>query len=127
MYKKIFVGLLVFGVLTAILAACSIRDEASAPAGPEAHMSGASFVQSSVTLKKGDMLTLVDDVPVQHIIKNGTWKGNIPQTNVESGAPTVNVTLNGNDSATIGPFNTSGTFQLYCTIHPGMNLTVTVQ
>jgi plastocyanin len=73
------------------------------------------------------MLTLIDDSSAQHIIKNGTWNGNTPQPKNEPGAPTVDVTLNGNDSATIGPFNTAGTFQLYCTIHPGMNLTVNVQ
>ena len=127
MFKKILVGLLVFSLLTAILAACSIYDEASVPKGPEAHMAGASFLVSSVNVKKGDMLTLVDDSSAQHIIKNGTWEGNTQKPATESGAPTVNVTLNGNDSAPIGPFNTAGKFQLYCTIHPGMNLTVNVQ
>ncbi len=126
MYKKIFIGLLVFGLLTTILAACAIYDQSSIII-PEAHMAGASFVQSSVTINKGDMLKLVDDAAAQHIIKNGTWNGNTPQPKTESGAPTVDVTTNGNDSATIGPFNTSGTFQLYCTIHPGMNLTVVVK
>ena len=125
MYKKIFVGLLVFGLLTTILAACAIRDEAGT-SGPTAHMSNATFVQSSVTINKGESLTLVDDVPVQHFIKNGTWNGNTQQLKTESGAPTVDLTFNGNDSAPIGPFNTSGTFQLLCTIHPGMNLTVIV-
>ena len=126
MYKKIFIGLLVFGLMTTILAACAIYDQSST-SGPEAHMAGASFTQTSVTINKGAMLTLVDDVAVQHIIKNGTWNGNTPQPKTESGAPTVDVTLNGNDSAAIGPFNTAGTFQLYCTIHPGMNLTVVVK
>ena len=126
MYKKILVGLLIFSVLTVILASCAIYDEASVPKGPEAHMAAASFIQSSVTIKKGDSLTLVDDSSAKHIINNGTWNGNTPNTKVESGAPAVNVTLNGNDSATVGPFNTSGKFQLYCTIHPGMNLTVNV-
>jgi plastocyanin len=90
-------------------------------------MAGASFIQSSVNLKKGDMLTLVDDATAEHIIKNGTWEGNTPKLETEPGAPTVNVTFNGNDSNTIGPFNTAGAFQLLCTIHPGMNLTVNVQ
>ncbi len=126
MYKKIFVGLLVCGLLTTILAACAIRDEAGT-SGPTAHMSNATFVQTSVTINKGDTLTLVDDVPVEHIIKNGTWKGTTPQSATESGAPTIDLTFNGNDSAPVGPFNTSGTFQLYCTIHPGMNLTVIVK
>ena len=90
-------------------------------------MAGASFLVSSVNLKKGDMLTLVDDASAEHIIKNGTWEGNTPKPGTEPGAPNVDVTLNGNDSATIGPFNTAGTFQIFCTIHPGMNLTVNVQ
>ena len=127
MYKKILVGFLVFGLLTAMLTACSIYDEATVPQGPQAHMAGASFLETSVNVKKGDMLTLVDDATAQHIIKNGTWNGNTAVPKTESAAPTVDVTLNGNDSATIGPFNTSGAFQLYCTIHPGMNLTVNVQ
>ncbi len=127
MSKKILVGFLVFSLLTVMLAACSIYDEAAAPKGPEVHMAGASFIQSSVNIKKGDMLTLVDDSSAQHIITNGTWDGNTPKPGIESGAPTVNVTLNGNDSVTIGPFNTAGTFHLYCTIHLGMNLTVNVQ
>jgi plastocyanin len=126
MYKKIFIGLLVFGLLTTILTACAIYDQSSVSV-PAAHMAGATFTQSSVTIKKGDMLKLVDDAAAQHIIKNGTWKGSTPEPKTESGAPTVDVTLNGNDSSTIGPFNTSGTFQLYCTIHPGMNLTVIVK
>src|SRR5258708_13420706 len=68
MYKKILVGLLVFGLLTTILAACAIRDEAGT-SGPEAHMGSATFVQTSVTINKGDSLTLVDDVAVYQIIK----------------------------------------------------------
>ncbi len=127
MSKKILVGFFVFSLLTVMLAACSVYDEASVPTGPEVHMAGASFLQSSINIKKGDMLTLIDDSSAQHIIQNGTWVGSTPKPGTESGAPTVNVTLNGNDSATIGPFNTAGTFQLYCTIHLGMNLTVIVQ
>ena len=127
MYKKIIVGFLVVSLFTTMLAACAIYDEANVPQGPSAHMSGASFHVSSVNVKKGQMLTLIDESSAQHIIKNGTWNGNTPVTKTEPGAPTVNVTFNGNDSSAIGPFNTAGTFQLYCTIHPGMNLTVNVQ
>ena len=127
MYKKILVGFLLFSMLTTLLAACAVYDQASVPQGPSAHMAGASFLVSSVNVKKGEMLNLVNDSSAEHIIKNGTWNGNTPQTKSEAGAPTVNVTLNGNDSATVGPFNTAGSYQLLCTIHPGMNLTVNVQ
>lgn len=127
MYRKLFLGICVFTVLAAILAACSIHDVSTQPTGPTVHMGGANFNQPSITIKKGDSLTLVDDVAVQHIIKNGTWQGTTQKPGAESGAPPVDVTLNGNDNATVGPFNTAGTFHLYCTIHPGMNLTVVVQ
>ena len=127
MYKKILVGFLLFSMLTTLLAACAVYDQASVPQGPSAHMAGASFLVSSVNVKKGEMLNLVNNSSAEHIIKNGTWNGNTPQTKSEAGAPSVNVTLNGNDSATVGPFNTAGTYQLLCTIHPGMNLTVNVQ
>jgi plastocyanin len=127
MYKKILVGFLVFSLLTTMLAACAIYDEASVPQGPQVHMGATNFLQSSVNIPKGKMLTLIDDSTAEHIIKNGTWNGNTPQPKTESGAPTVDETFNGNDNASIGPFNTAGTFQLYCTIHPGMNLTVMVQ
>ena len=49
MYKKVLVGLLVFGVLTALLAACSIRDE-TASTGPAVHMGGANFIVYSFWL-----------------------------------------------------------------------------
>ncbi len=126
MYKKILVGLVLFGILTTTIAACGIYDESSAPTGPTVHMGGANFLQSSITISKGQSIDLIDDVAVEHIIKNGTWNGNNQVLKAEPGAPTVNVTFNGNDTNSIGPFNTSGTFKLLCTVHPNMNLTVTV-
>lgn len=127
MHKKMIGGLVVFALLTILMGACGIRDTGNAPAGPTAHMGNAAFVPDTVTIKKGDMLTLVDDVAVPHTIKNGSWVNGQAKAAQESGAPTVNQNFNGNDTATVGPFNTAGKFQLYCTIHPGMNLTVTVQ
>jgi plastocyanin len=47
----------------------------------------------------------------------------------EPGAPTVsNVQFtSAGQSQSIGPFNTAGAFHFYCSVHSGMNLTVTVQ
>lgn len=126
MYKKVLVGLVLCGILTTTIAACGIYDQSSIPTGPTVHMVGANFLQSSITINKGQSIDLIDDVAVQHIIKNGTWNGNNQVLKTEAGAPSVNVTFNGNDSNMIGPFNTSGTFKLLCTVHPNMNLTVTV-
>lgn len=126
MYKKLLVGVALLAILTTVLAACSIHDTGG-PSGPTAHMGNANFVQTSVTISKGQTLTLIDDVAVTHIIANGTWDNGAAKSAKESGAPNYNQTFNGNDSSPLGPFTTSGTFHYYCTVHPGMNLTVTVQ
>jgi plastocyanin len=91
-------------------------------------MGDMNFLQSSVTIRKGEKLTLTDDSAVTHIIANGSWDGSTPKSASEQGAPEVkNVNISGTTSQTLGPFTTAGTFHLYCTIHPGMNLTVIVQ
>jgi plastocyanin len=91
------------------------------------HMGIASFSQPTVTIAKGSMLKLVDDGSYLHIITNGTWDGTTPKPASEPGAPAVkNIQVNGG-SITIGPFNTVGTFSLYCTVHPDMTLKVVVQ
>ena len=126
--KKLTAVFVFFSLMTVLIAACSGSSGDGSVSGPAVHMNDTNFVQSSITIKKGDKLTLIDDVAVTHVIENGMWNSNgIAIPKLESGAPTVNATFNGNDSQTIGPFNTAGTYHLYCTIHSGMNLTVKVQ
>lgn len=88
-----------------------------------------NFSPTSITIKKGDSITLNNQAGVTHIISNGSWNGNTPSPKTESGAPVVsNLMISSpNETKTIGPFNTAGTFHYYCSVHPGMNLTVTVQ
>src|SRR5258708_14660017 len=126
MYKKISFVLLVFGLMTALLTACSIKDEPGGTSSPQVHMTGFNFMQDSITINKGETLTLVNDVAAPHHITNGSWIRATPAPKTERGAPRVDRTFNGNDSAPIGPFTTTGTFHLYCTIHAFMNLTVIV-
>ena len=90
-------------------------------------MGSVDFIQHEVTIHKGEMLNLIDDASSTHIITNGSWVNGVQEPAKEPGAPTVNQTYVGNDSAPIGPFTTAGTFYLYCTIHVNMNLTVIVQ
>ncbi|HEY0755222.1 MAG TPA: plastocyanin/azurin family copper-binding protein [Ktedonobacteraceae bacterium] len=125
MYKKFLVGIALLAILSTVLAACSIHDTA-AISGTAIHMGNANFTQSSVNVKKGDSVTFVDDVAVEHIITNGTWKNGVAAASKENGALSYNQTFNGNDSNALGPFTTSGTFHYYCTLHPGMNLTIVV-
>ncbi len=92
------------------------------------HLAAASFAPDIIALHKGDTLTIVDDAPVPHNITNGTWSAdNKPVPGVEPGAPIIkNVAVN-NTTATVGPFTTPGIYHIYCTIHPGMTLTIIVQ
>lgn|SRR6185312_16402767 len=91
-----------------------------------AHMAATDFVKNCVNVSKGSMLNLVDDGQYVHILDNGSWVNGNAQPAKEPGAPTINnVMFNGNSSQ-VGPFNTAGTFHIYCSVHVGMNLTVNV-
>lgn len=92
-----------------------------------AHMAATDFAQKCVNVTKGAMLNLVDDGQYLHILANGSWVNSSPQPANEAGAPTVNnVQVNGG-STSIGPFNTAGTFHIYCSVHVNMNLTINVK
>ena len=128
MLKKLFVILGVSCVITALLVACGSGSNANAGPNP-VHMSGTNFVQNSITVKKGERITLInDDLFGSHTIANGTWENGTAKPAREAGAPNVkDMNIGGNSSATIGPLTTAGTFKLYCTVHAGMNLTVIVE
>lgn len=96
-------------------------------ASSEVKMDLTQFAPVSITIKKGESIKFVNSSLVPHTIENGTWNNGTPNPVVETGAPKVKELLNSNDTKIVGPFTTAGTFQLYCTLHPGMNLTVTVQ
>lgn len=128
--KKLIMAFFVISALTLTLAACSGSTPPNGSGSSSAntvHMNDNNFVQSSVTIKKGESLTIIDDTAATHILQNGSWDNGTAKPTKESGAPMVNATFNGNDTQTVGPFTTAGTFHIYCTIHPDMNLTVTVQ
>lgn len=128
MFKKLCVLLVLWSVIALLLVACGTADPTASTTGNTVHMNDAQFVQASITIKKGERLTLIDDALTPHIIANGTWEQGTAHPAREPGAPQVkDVQINGNSSQTIGPFTTAGTFKLYCTIHSGMNLTVVVQ
>lgn len=94
---------------------------------PAIHLGVSTFEQSTVTISKGSKLLLIDDGQFPHILRNGIWVNNSPHPATEPGAPSVqNLNVNGN-TVEVGPFSTAGTFHIYCTIHPGMNLTIVVQ
>jgi len=125
MYKQRVIGLLLLALLTIVLAACG--GGASTATGPTVKLDAANFLQESITIKKGESLTFINETTAPHVIANGTWADGAAQPGVESGAPPVNVNIAAHGSATTPPFETTGIFELYCPIHPTMNLTVMVE
>ena len=125
MRKKLFAMLGLSCIIAVLLVACGSDSNGPNPV----HMDAGNFVQNSITIKKGESITLINDnLFVAHTIANGTWENSTAHTAREASAPEINdVKIDGNSSATIGPFTTAGTFKLYCTVHAGMNLTVIVQ
>lgn len=139
--KKILMTLLmllVFGSLTVMLIACG-EDRGTGGTGETGgttaagdtvtvHTNAMSFEQSSVTIRTGQDLQLMNDGSAMHIIDLGTWQQGVAKPEQEPDAPQVHSEqLNGNGSLTLGPWTKPGTYQLYCPVHPNMNLTVVVQ
>ena len=112
-----------------IVAANPQASSASSTTGePTVHMGSVNFVQNVVLVPKGSKLLLVNDTTVEHILQNGSWTSSgTVVTLAEPGAPVLHNLDSKGGSLEIGPFNTSGLFHIYCTIHQGMNLTIVVQ
>jgi plastocyanin len=124
----IVIGFLLLGALVQPSTTTAATNATTTTNGvPTVHMGATNFDRTSVTLAKGSKLLLVDDGSFLHILANGSWQNGQPQTAQEAGAPAVNnVQVNGK-SIVIGPFNTAGSYHIYCEVHQGMNLTVVVQ
>jgi plastocyanin len=124
MVKKRLTLLLTGSIVSLVLLACGSMSGSGGQAN-EVHM---SLLQTSITIKKGESVTLINDHFTPHIIANGTWESGTAKPAREPGAPVVNdLRIESRRSGSIGPFTTAGTFQFYCTLHANMNLTVIVQ
>ncbi|HEX8983337.1 MAG TPA: hypothetical protein VF792_11235 [Ktedonobacterales bacterium] len=103
---------------------------ASVTSGTEVvHLTSDKFAPNIIALHTGETLTVIDDVPVPHILVNGSWSASNPnqaQPATEAGAPVINNVELNNNTKVVGPFATAGTYHIYCSVHPGMNLTVIV-
>lgn len=108
------------------LAGCSGSQERSAPADAIV-MTTNSFEPAARTVKQGGSITLFNQTRgALHILVNGDRGA----TRVEPGAPSFGG-ASGHRSErgevwTTPIWSTPGTFHVTCTIHPTMNLTVTV-
>lgn len=129
--KKMFGMFALLILLTTLIVACggTSGGGGGTSSNNTVNQTASTFSPDTITIKKGQSITLNNQTATTHIISNGTWNGNTPAPKVETGAPVMsNVLFNAvNEAKTVGPFNTAGTYHYYCSVHPGMNLTVTVQ
>ena len=91
-------------------------------------MDAGSFLTTSLTIKKGSTITFIND-PQRgslHIL----IVGKDGQENSEAGAADLGGIsghrIDTGDGWTTPPWTTAGTYHIACTIHPRMNLLVTV-
>jgi plastocyanin len=92
---------------------------AEAEAGAKVSMKDIAFNPSNVTVAKGGSVTWTNDESVGHDVT----KESGPGPDFKSGDPGA---LNGGDTFT-QKFDTAGTVKYVCTVHPGMEGTVTVK
>lgn len=117
-------------------AACGGSDEPSGTTGGTATKPGAtvkmpllSFDPVDVTVKVGESVTWVNENGIAHTLEQGTYevdKGTGLRTSEKSdGAFTLDVAKKGDTVSFTYP--KAGTFTYFCTIHKGMNGSVTVE
>ncbi len=121
--KRWLLVLVALGLLSVFLVACGGSENTVSVSTDTMN-----FAQSSITLKKGQSLQVNNTASDMHILGLGRWQNGVAQPEQEPGAPSFNdLQLSGNSSVTIGPWNTLGTYSVYCSIHTNMMLTVIVQ
>jgi len=100
------------------------------PSGPVDHveMDATNFAVSAVTIKAGVPFKFVDptDTGGLHIICTGHNGKCIANADAPSELADPGFTINPGDTKTV-TFDKAGTYQVACTVHPDMNLTITVQ
>ncbi|HVB25473.1 MAG TPA: plastocyanin/azurin family copper-binding protein [Ktedonobacteraceae bacterium] len=116
-------------VLTLVIACGGISTNVTSNNPNTVKLEGQSFATSSITISKGSTITFLDDP------NNGALHilviGQDGQQESEQGAPdfggAAGQRVDIGDTWTTPPWNTAGTYHVACTVHPAMNLTVTVK
>lgn len=111
-----------------LLVAGIVAPAAAMPTPPPQHgaitMEHEMFSQDSVTIHRGQTLTLVNNSLFIHIIGPG-HDGTL--TSAPKGVPmTDRVLMQTNDTYTTPAWNMPGTYWLTCSVHPEMNIKVIV-
>jgi len=114
-------------IIPGLLAGFLIPNLLSSPhpvPGADVGMATRDFAKDTVTLHRGERLTLINDSNAVHVIGPGK---DTAVASPQRGNPMTGFHLMQTNSVyTTGPWMTVGRFELTCTVHPGMNLIVVV-
>jgi plastocyanin len=133
--KKLLIPVASIALLAFALVACGKptgtgSTQAAGCTGGKIEMASVDFVQHTCTIKAGDQVTFVDPTGTgsYHILcfgHNQTCAAN------SSGPAELNasagVTFSAGDPPKSYTFATAGTYEVTCTVHPSMNVVITVQ
>ncbi len=119
---------LLIGVVAVALALPLLAGCGGGAASNEVDMGVANFRQSDITIKVGQAVHFVDPASGgTHVICVGHDLQCVPQSGAPSALNTTDgLTFNTGDTRDI-VFPTAGTYVVICTIHPNMQVVVTVQ
>lgn len=100
----------------------------AAKAGATVNMTFTVFDKKSYDIKAGQALTFVNANPIEHVIVEGTYKVDADGLRTtETDDKAFNLAIPAKKGYSVSQtFAKAGTFTFYCTIHKGMNATVTV-
>lgn len=101
--------------------------DGAAKPGATVPMVFTEFKPTDFTIKAGETLTFENENAITHVIVGGSWKADSQGLRTEEkddGSYNLKVSKKGEKVE--HTFTTAGTFQFFCTIHKGMNGTVTV-
>jgi plastocyanin len=127
--KKFTLFITLAMVLTLVIACSGTSTTATSNNPNTVKLEGGTFATSSIAISKGSTITFLDDSNngALHILvigQNG-------QQESEQGAPDFGglsgLRIDVGNTLTTPPWNTAGTYHVACTVHPAMNLTVTVK
>lgn len=93
---------------------------------PIVHLELSTISPAAVTVPQGMKLDIMDDSAITHVLTYGTWTNGKLTLATPPNAPALGTHQISSGSFEIGPFTTAGTYEIICTVHPGMSLTVIV-
>ncbi|MHB8597085.1 MAG: cupredoxin domain-containing protein [Ktedonobacteraceae bacterium] len=127
--KKFALFIMLAVILTFVIACGGTSSSVGSNNPNTVRLEGQSFATSSITISKGSTITFLDDPNngALHILVIGQNGQQVSEQGAPDFGGVAGQRVDIGDTWTTPPWNTTGTYHVACTVHPLMNLTVTVK